>query len=90
MNARSCLIRGMHEPERYAVKLVYRDQKGQRTRRYVSTIRFTHSGQRVLVLCLCREEPRSLIVERIEHAELVDANDMLMPEDIEVLDSEQC
>lgn len=72
------LSKAMRDPDRYVVELDYCDKKGNRTRRTISPIRFVNSD-RVLGLCLCRQEPRQFYLSRCDNVGLRNANDVLMP-----------
>jgi len=72
-------------PDDYVLSFEYTDRHGVRTRRIASPIRFL-SDDRFLALCLCREEPRQFYLWRCRNIQLVDATDILMPEEITVLD----
>lgn len=74
----------MREPDTFVIRMVYTDDKGQRTRRYVSPIRFVDQ-ETLMALCLCREEPRSFLFDRIEEVQLIKAHEVLMPMTIEEL-----
>jgi len=72
------LRRAMIDSETYVVEMTYCDQKGNRTRRIVSPIRFV-GGDRFLGLCLCREEPRQFYLDRCQDVRLVPAAEVIMP-----------
>jgi predicted DNA-binding transcriptional regulator YafY len=65
-------------PEDYVVELEYADSKGALTHRTISPIRFV-GGNRVLALCLCREQPRQFYLERCSAVRLVSSSQVLMP-----------
>lgn len=77
----------MCDPERWVVRLRYRDSKGVTTVRVVSPIRFegVSAKRSVMVLCLSREECRRLILVRVSDVELIPASDVLMPVEIVVV-----
>lgn len=72
------LRRAMQDCDNYVIELDYIDAKGNRTSRTVSPIRFV-GGDRLLALCLCREEPRQFYLDRCENVRLVPAEEVLMP-----------
>ena len=72
------LRRAMHDSDRFVIEMDYRDAKGNRTRRTVSPIRFVGSD-RVLAMCLCREQPRQFYLERCHNVRLIPAEEVLMP-----------
>lgn len=75
---KNALRRAMFDSETFVVEMVYVDSKGKRTRRVISPIRFV--GQdRVLALCLCREEPRQFYLSRCESVRLIPAAEVIMP-----------
>jgi|694.fasta_scaffold76626_8 hypothetical protein len=74
----------MRDPERWAVRIVYRDDLGRRTRRIVSPTRWGASGRfSFLALCTGRQEQRWFKSASVEQAELVSSADVLMPTKIE-------
>jgi len=78
--------RAMREPERFAVRIVYRDDLGRRTRRIVSPTRWGASGRwSFMALCTARQEQRWFKSASVESAELVSSADVLMPTDVEYL-----
>lgn len=72
------LRRAMIDSETYVIEMTYRDQKGNRTRRIVSPIRFV-GRDRFLGLCLCREEPRQFYMDRCEDVRLIPSVEVIMP-----------
>ncbi|MCD0460798.1 WYL domain-containing protein [Roseiconus lacunae] len=72
------LRRAMIDSETFVVELEYADAKGNRTRRVVSPIRFV-GNDRVLALCLCREEPRQFYLSRCSNLRLIPAAEVIMP-----------
>ncbi len=68
----------MAAPDDLVVEMQYADSKGNVTHRTVSPIRFVGSD-RVLALCLCREEPRQFYLDRCENVRLLRAAEVLMP-----------
>jgi predicted DNA-binding transcriptional regulator YafY len=81
------LAKAMRLEDRWVVRLTYRDAHGVRTRRFISPIRFLPAEQ-VLVLCLGREEPRTLDIAGMSSPELVPADQVLMPMPIELLEND--
>jgi predicted DNA-binding transcriptional regulator YafY len=78
------ISKAMLSPETLVLRIVYRDEKGQRRRRVVSPIKFI--GEKAFsALCLCREEPRTFKIERCEEIELLKSDDVLAPVQIEEL-----
>ncbi len=72
------LRRAMANPDELVVEMEYSDSKGAVTRRTISPIRFVGS-ERVLALCLCREEPRQFYLNRCSGLRLLSADSVLMP-----------
>ena len=70
--------RAMASPDDFVIEMQYADSKGNLTHRTVSPIRFVGSD-RVLALCLCREEPRQFYLSRCTAVRLKRAEDVLMP-----------
>ncbi|WP_231602519.1 WYL domain-containing protein [Neorhodopirellula pilleata] len=73
----------MLDSDAWVVEMDYRDSKGKRTRRTISPIRFA-AADRVLGLCLCREEPRQFHLSRCENFRLIPADEVIMP--VEMVD----
>lgn len=69
----------MREPDRWVVRIAYRDLKGVITQRTVSPIRWTTRGT-FRALCLGRAEPRQFMLRSIQSAELVAASSVIMGE----------
>ena len=80
------LRHAMLDSETFVVELIYRDSKGDRTRRFVSPIRFVGEN-RFLALCLCREEPRQFYLSRCENVRLIPAAEVIMPMPMETLET---
>jgi predicted DNA-binding transcriptional regulator YafY len=74
--------KAMREPDSFVLRLCYRDSKGNVTRRVVSPIAID-GRESMRALCLCREQVRQFKFESCSSVELVDANDVLMPVEIE-------
>lgn len=72
-------------PESFVLRMVYSDRSGSRTQRVVSPIRIL-DGKAMLALCLCREDCRRFELERCTSVELIDANEVLMPVELKVLE----
>lgn len=72
------LRRAMGNPDELVVEMQYADSQGRITQRTISPIRFVGSD-RVLALCLCREEPRQFYLNRCSAVRLLRAEDVLMP-----------
>jgi len=68
----------MHQPDDLVIEFDYTDAKGSATHRVVSPIRFL-GNNRILALCLSREEPRQFCLERCRNVRLEPAADFLMP-----------
>ncbi len=68
----------MFNPDELVIEFMYRDRKGQVTRRVVSPIRFI-GEDRFLALCLSREEPRQFVIEHCVGIKLRRACNYLMP-----------
>ncbi len=75
---RSTLNRAMQDSDRFVVELDYCDSKGESTHRVISPIRFL-PGNRLLALCLCREEPRQFHLNRCSNIKLRRAEQFVMP-----------
>ncbi|WP_198953692.1 hypothetical protein [Rhodopirellula sp. MGV] len=75
---KNILRRAMIDSETFVVELEYADAKGNLTRRIVSPIRFV-GNDRVLALCLCREEPRQFYLSRCSNVRLLPAVEVIMP-----------
>lgn len=71
----------MLDSDSWVVELEYSDSKGKRTRRTISPIRFP-AADRVLGLCLCREEPRQFHLSRCSNFRLIPADEVIMPVDM--------
>jgi predicted DNA-binding transcriptional regulator YafY len=71
------------DPDNLAIRLVYTDRDGNRTRRCISPIEV--GEEKIKALCLCREQVRWFKVECCSEIELVDASELLMPVEIEEL-----
>jgi predicted DNA-binding transcriptional regulator YafY len=90
MNDRSKIGLAMANPDTFVIRMVYLDDKGKRTRRVVSPIRYgkQQSLNRFYMfqaLCLSRQEPRWFKMAGCQNIELLRASDVLMPLEIEVL-----
>lgn len=72
------LQQAMQDSDDWVVEFEYCDSKGERSRRVVSPIRFMGS-ERMLGLCLSREEPRQFYLGRCEQMRLKRSSDYLMP-----------
>ncbi|TWU66399.1 WYL domain-containing protein [Crateriforma conspicua] len=70
--------RAMQDSDHYVIEMDYVDSKGRRTHRTISPIRFV-GRDRVLAMCLCREEPRQFYLDRCEDVRLAPAEQVLMP-----------
>jgi len=76
--------RAIHHPDQHVLRIVYEDAAGVRTRRLISPVKFT-SPTTIRALCLCREQNRQFSLKHIRECELVKANTIMMPAEIEVL-----
>lgn len=74
----SVLTKAMHACDDFVVSMDYVDSKGIATRRIISPIRFL-PGNRILGLCLCREEPRQFYLNRCQNVQLRRASEYVMP-----------
>ncbi len=70
--------RAMADSDNWVIEMEYADSKGVQTQRTISPIRFVGSD-RILALCLCREEPRQFYVTRCQSVRLKRSSDVLMP-----------
>lgn len=77
------LTTALNDPDHWVIRLQYTDGKGITTIRTISPYRI--DGDSMLILCLGREEFRSLKLSRCKKIELVPACDVLMPVAIEVV-----
>lgn len=75
---RKMLRRAMQQSDDLVVVVDYTDSKGKASRRVISPIRFL-AADRILALCLCREEPRQFYLSRCRNVRLDRAADYLMP-----------
>jgi predicted DNA-binding transcriptional regulator YafY len=71
------------DPDNLAIRMVYTDRDGNRTRRCISPIEV--GEEKIKALCLCREQVRFFKVESCSEIELVDSAELLMPVEIEEL-----
>ena len=78
MTTRNLLRLAMENPEGLVVQLDYVDTKGKTTSRVISPIRILATN-RLLALCLCREEPRQFHLDRCSNMRLRRAADYVMP-----------
>lgn len=79
------LTKAMAAPETFAIRMVYVDGKGNRTRRVVSPTQLDQGAGKFVALCLCRQEPRSFKLDNVETMEIIPASEVLAPVEIEVL-----
>lgn len=77
-NMRQLINKAMHDSDEWVLKIAYRDKKGKVTQRFISPIRFA-GRERMLALCLCRQEPRQFYLSRMDKVELAPASEVLMP-----------
>jgi predicted DNA-binding transcriptional regulator YafY len=75
---RQLIYRAMHQADDLVVEFDYRDRTGKTTHRVVSPIRFL-GKDRVLALCLSREEPRQFRLSQCHNVRLAAAADFVMP-----------
>lgn len=71
-------------PDDWVLQIDYRDKKGITTRRVVSPIRVI-GNDRMLALCLCREETRQFSLSQCSNITLQPAANVLMPVPMEVI-----
>ncbi|GAA4460224.1 hypothetical protein GCM10023156_40960 [Novipirellula rosea] len=71
----------MRDPDRWVIRITYRDADGVVTVRRVSPTRWRNDNTFV-ALCTGRGEHRQFDVRRIESIELDHAADVLMPEGV--------
>jgi predicted DNA-binding transcriptional regulator YafY len=71
------------DPDNLAIRMVYTDRDGNRTRRCISPIEV--GEEKIKALCLCREQVRFFKVESCSEIELIDSAELLMPVEIEEL-----
>ncbi|MEM9588987.1 MAG: hypothetical protein AAGA03_17030 [Planctomycetota bacterium] len=76
-------LRRALDADRWVCRVRYQSSTGEITERIVSPIRLT--DDRVLALCLGREEPRWFAIASIQRIELVPASEVQMPEEIRIL-----
>lgn len=53
------LTKAMAAPESFAIRMVFGDGKGNRTRRVASPTQLDQGTGKFVALCLCHQEPRS-------------------------------
>jgi len=82
---RRAIHRAMHDSDAWVVELEYVDRKKKRTRRLVSPIRFL-DRDRILTLCLCRQEPRQFSLKQCHSVRLIPAAEVMMPAEIVTID----
>jgi len=75
---RQLMERAMRQCDDLVVEFDYCDSKGAATHRVVSPIRFLGSN-RLLGLCLSREEPRQFHLDRCSNVRIALAANFLMP-----------
>jgi len=75
---RSLIQRALRQADDLVLVFDYRDSKGALTRRVVSPVRML-AGERLLALCLSREEPRQFYLNRCENMRLDWAANFVMP-----------
>lgn len=68
----------MLDSDNFVIEMDYIDSKGAQTTRTVSPIRFV-GKDRVLAMCLCREQPRQFYLDRCKNVRLIAAETVLMP-----------
>ena len=79
------LTKAMAAPETFAIRMVYVDGKGNKTRRVVSPTQLDQGTGKFVALCLCRQEPRSFKLDNVEGMELIPASEVFAPVEIEEL-----
>lgn len=79
------LTKAMAAPESFAIRMVYVDGKGNRTRRVVSPTQLDQGTGKFVALCLCRQEPRSFKLDNVEAMEIIPASEVFAPVEIEDL-----
>lgn len=79
------LTKAMAAPESFAIRMVYVDGKGKRTRRVVSPTAIEQDKGKFIALCLCRQEPRSFKLDNVESMEILPASEVFAPVEIEEL-----
>lgn len=78
LRSRELMRRAMQNSDDLVIEFDYADSKGEQTHRVVSPIRFLGTD-RMLGLCLSREEPRQFYLIRCQGVQLKRAEDYLMP-----------
>ncbi|MEZ6094044.1 MAG: hypothetical protein R3C03_07360 [Pirellulaceae bacterium] len=78
LRMRRDMTRAMQDSDHWVVHFDYCDSKGEKSHRVVSPIRFV-GADRMLGLCLSREEPRQFYLSRCENVAILPAEDVLMP-----------
>ena len=79
------LTKAIAAPETFAIRMVYVDGKGNKTRRVVSPTQLDQGTGKFVALCLCRQEPRSFKLDNVEGMELIPASEVFAPVEIEEL-----
>ncbi|MEP3478465.1 MAG: hypothetical protein ABJZ55_04400 [Fuerstiella sp.] len=75
---RNIIRKAIESPDDWVLQIDYLDKKGITTRRVVSPIRIV-GKDRMLALCLCREETRQFHLTQCSNMTLLQACDVLMP-----------
>ncbi|GAA5510073.1 hypothetical protein [Novipirellula caenicola] len=78
---RQQISRAMRDPDRWVIRITYRDVNGVATIRRVSPTRW-QNDYLFRALCTGRGDHRQFDVRRIESVELDNAADVLMPEGV--------
>lgn len=78
MELRRVIFQTMHDPEEWVLEIVY-PTDGVLYRRVISPIRYGERLDRILALCLCREEPRWFVLNRCSKVDIRPASEYLMP-----------
>ena len=81
------ILRKGFNADRWVCRIRYRSTNGELTERVISPSRISRGV--VHALCLCREEHRNFMLNRISYVELVPAADVLMPVPITTLTSKE-
>lgn len=83
---RNIIRKAVESPDDWVLQIDYLDKKGITTRRVVSPIRIV-GKDRMLALCLCREETRQFHLSQCSNITLLEASDVLMPVPMHVVES---
>lgn len=76
---RGRMYRAQLNPDEWIVRVLYTDEAGRRTIRYISPTRMLERKGYLRALCLAREEVRTFALDRISDVALIAAHKIQMP-----------